>query len=114
MRVADILGLALSALRQQKVRTLLTTLGVVFGSFVLAASLSINQGVQDTIERESRRSDFLRRIELRPGFMAFGQANADAPEIEVRGRMSDARRRRLREALQERQHRFGFRRPRRP
>ena len=36
---ADLLGLALSALWQQKARTLLTTLGVVFGSFVLAVDL---------------------------------------------------------------------------
>ena len=43
MRILDILGLALSALWQQKTRTLLTTLGVIFGSFVLAASLSIGQ-----------------------------------------------------------------------
>ena len=37
MRVADILGFALSALRQQKMRAVLTTLGVVFGTLVLAA-----------------------------------------------------------------------------
>src|SRR5262249_7657047 len=53
VRVADILGLALSALWQQKARTLLTTVGVVFGSFVLAATLSVGQGVQETIDRES-------------------------------------------------------------
>ena len=61
MRFADILGLAVSALLQQKMRTMLTTLGVIFGSFVLAASLSVGQGVQETIERESRRSSQLTR-----------------------------------------------------
>jgi cell division protein FtsX len=39
--------LRLAALWQQKVRTALTTMGVVFGAFVLTASLSTNQGVQD-------------------------------------------------------------------
>ena len=39
MRSADILGLALSVLYQQKLRTLLTTLGVLFGTFALVASL---------------------------------------------------------------------------
>jgi putative ABC transport system permease protein len=65
MRFADILGLALSALWQQKARTLLTTVGVIFGSFVLAASLSIGQGVQETIDRESRRSTRLRKVDVR-------------------------------------------------
>ncbi len=59
MRVGDLFGLALAALWQQKSRTAMTTLGVLFGSFVLAASLSIGQGVQDTIQRESHRNDFL-------------------------------------------------------
>ncbi len=57
MRVDDLLILPLAALWQQKLRTLLTTLGVVFGAFVLAASLSIGIGVKTTIERESRRDD---------------------------------------------------------
>src|SRR5262249_10593513 len=105
VRVADILGLALAALWQQKVRTLLTTLGVVFGSFVLAASLSINQGVQDTIERESHRSDFLRKIQVRPDFLGTTPAVAPA-EVTVKGAMTDARRERLRQVIQERQQRF--------
>ena len=37
MRAADILGFSLSALRQQKVRTLLTLAGVVIGTFTLYA-----------------------------------------------------------------------------
>jgi len=39
VRLADILGLSLSALAQQKLRTLLTTLGVVCGTFVLVLSV---------------------------------------------------------------------------
>ncbi len=98
MRFADILGLALSALWQQKARTVLTTLGVVFGSFVLAASLSVGQGVRDTIMRQSRRSDYLRRIDVMPG---WGRRPEDGPQEEppVRGPMSDAKRERLRQAL---------------
>jgi putative ABC transport system permease protein len=98
VRLADILSLSLAALWQQKVRTLLTTLGVVFGSFVLAASVSINQGVQETIERESHRSDRLRQIDVRPGWES---KETDIPEAELRvqGEMSEARRKRIREAL---------------
>src|SRR5580700_6630204 len=47
MRLSDMCSLPLAALWQQKVRTALTTMGVVFGAFVLTASLSTNQGVQD-------------------------------------------------------------------
>ena len=55
VRFRDILWLSLEALSQQKVRTLLTGLGVVSGSFVLVVSLSLRQGVQDTILREISR-----------------------------------------------------------
>jgi putative ABC transport system permease protein len=98
MRLADVLGMALAALWQQKTRTLLTTLGVLFGSFVLAASLSINFGVQETIERESRRSSHLRRIDVRPG---WEQRESDLPaqDLQVKGRLSDPRRERIRTAL---------------
>jgi putative ABC transport system permease protein len=98
MRYADILGLALSALWQQKARTLLTTVGVVFGSFVLAASLSIGQGVQETIERESRRSTQLRKVEVRP-LWEGRESDIPARELEVSGQLSDARRERIRKVL---------------
>lgn len=97
MRFADILGLALSALWQQKARTLLTTMGVIFGSFVLAASLSINSGVQETIERESRRSTQLRRVQVRPG--GDSRPTDIAEQVKVKGNMSDARRERIKKAL---------------
>ena len=100
MRPADLLMLPLAALWQQKLRTTLTTLGVVFGSFVLAASLSVGQGVQDIIERESHRSDFLRRIIVSPGNPP-GQPDKPAEAIAVNGEMSEARRDRLRRAVKE-------------
>ena len=76
MRHADLVKLALSALGQQKIRTVLTTLGVVFGTFVLASSLSVGQGVQETITRKARRHDRLRRIEVWP---AWGMHDQDIP-----------------------------------
>ena len=98
MRFADILKLALSALWQQKARALLATLGVIFGSFVLVASLSVGQGVQDTIERESHRSDYLRRIDVRP---QWGGRETDIPaeQLTIQGDMSDAKRERIKKAL---------------
>jgi putative ABC transport system permease protein len=113
MRLADILGLALSALWQQKVRTLLTTAGVIFGSFVLAASLSVDQGVQDTIERESRRSTELRKVDVQPQYEER-ESDIPAEEVQVKGRFRNARRERLRKALVKRRLTFGRRGPRVP
>ncbi len=68
VRLIDLLTLPVTALWQQKLRTLLTTLGVVFGAFVLAASLSIGEGVQETIDRESHRQDISRRVQVFPNW----------------------------------------------
>jgi putative ABC transport system permease protein len=111
VRPADILGLALAALWQQKVRTLLTTLGVVFGSFVLAASLSIDHGVQETIDREARRTEFLRRIEVWPERHPT-TADPTPEQIPVPGVMSEAKRQRIRQALIEYRQRFSADAPR--
>jgi putative ABC transport system permease protein len=94
MRFLDLISLPLAAFAQQKVRTLLTTLGVVFGSFVLATCLSIGQGVQDTIERASRRNDWLRKIYVGPRWKPDSQA-ADGKQIEIPGQLSEERKTRF-------------------
>lgn len=99
MRLTDLLILPVAALWQQKVRTLLTTLGVVFGAFVLAASLSIGSGVQETIDRESHRSDISRRVEVFPKWKPTTPKAEE--EIKVDGEMSDSRKQRLRKLLAE-------------
>jgi putative ABC transport system permease protein len=101
MRWTDLIAFPLSTLWQQKSRTVLTTLGVVFGSFVLAASLSIGQGVQDTIDRESRRHDALRRVSVRPKWQSIAEDAGDEDE-EIAGEMDDDKRDRIRRALKER------------
>jgi putative ABC transport system permease protein len=97
VRWRDILGLALSALWQQKVRTLLTLLGVLFGVFVLAASLAIGQGVQDAIRRYAAQNEILRRVEVTTRW--DDDPSEPTTQISVPGEMSDARRDRLRRAL---------------
>ncbi len=94
MRWRDLLALALSALAQQRLRTLLTTLGIVFGTVVLASSVALRRGVESTITHEHARYHELRQIEVRPGRPA-----ASAEPVEVRGQMSDERRQRLRREL---------------
>ncbi|HZY87370.1 MAG TPA: FtsX-like permease family protein [Gemmataceae bacterium] len=98
MLPGDLVRLALSALYQQKVRTALTTLGVVIGTFVLILSLSIGQGVQRLAMKEFRRHDQLRTILVWP---AYRPQEEDVPprELEIQGDMSDAKRERLRQAV---------------
>ena len=100
MRLADLLILPLAALWQQKLRTILTTLGVVFGAFVLAASLSIGEGVQQTIDRESRRIDISRRVEVYPKRIPAPE-RADKESVKLNGQMTSERQARLRQSLEE-------------
>src|SRR4051794_17511784 len=100
VRWIDLLRLPLTLLGQQKTRTCLTTLGVVFGAFVLAASLSIDEGVQQTIERETSRGDVARKVTVLPKRRAAGSRAAD--DVEVAGRMTPDRRERIRKALAQR------------
>ena len=114
MRISGMLILAVSTLWQQKVRTLLTVLGVVFGSFVLAASLSINHGVQKTIDRFVQQNDALRKIDVHPDWSAVDTGAEGATLPEVAGKMSDATRARLRKAPQGRVGRFHGGEPKAP
>ena len=97
MRWIDLLRLPLAALGQQKMRSCLTTLGVVFGAFVLAASLSIDEGVQRTIERESSKGDASRKVTVYSSWRAAKTKAAD--DVKVAGRMSPERRERIRKVL---------------
>ena len=65
----------------------MTTLGVIFGSFVLAASLSIGQGVQARSSASSHRSDFLRKIVVTPRWRT-GASEEPSGEVQVAGEMS--------------------------
>ena len=100
MRAGDVFGLALQAMRQRKVRTALTVVGVSIGCFVLITSLSVGQGVQEVILGQLRKQDQLRRIVVWPG--GGKQGEVPPAELEVPGEMSEARRERLREAIRKR------------
>jgi putative ABC transport system permease protein len=100
VRWIDLLRLPLASLSQQKTRTCLTTMGVVFGAFVLAASLSIDEGVQRTIERESSKGDASRKVTVSPGWRAAETTAAD--DVKVAGRMAPERRERIHKVLAQR------------
>jgi putative ABC transport system permease protein len=97
VRFFDVVRLSLSALRLHRLRTVLTTLGVTFGSFVLFASLSIQQGVPATISREYSRFGDLRQIDVYPVFSS--KVKVPAEKLKVEGTMSAARRQRLQQAI---------------
>jgi putative ABC transport system permease protein len=97
VRFSDVISFALSALRQQKVRTALTLLGVSVGAFVLVASLSIGTGVQEVIRKEFRRNDQLKRITIWGG--RAEKVVIPEKELEVQGAMDEAKRERLRESV---------------
>ncbi len=100
MRWIDLLRLSLASFGHQKMRTCLTTLGVVFGAFVLAASLSIDEGVQRTIERESSKGDVARKVTVSSKRRAAATRAAD--DVKVAGRMAPERRERIRKILAQR------------
>jgi putative ABC transport system permease protein len=97
-RAADIWGLAFAAARQQKVRTALTVIGVVVGTFTLIVSLAAGQGVERAIVALFHEDDRLRKVDVHPNYQP---SNAEVPESErePRGSMSEAKRARLRHAL---------------
>ncbi len=104
VRPSDLLTLPFAALWQQKLRTMLTTLGVIFGAFVLAASLSIGEGIQETIDRESRRNDIARRVQVSGKWDYTGPPSRSA-DVKVEGKMDAARRDRIRKLLVDQENR---------
>jgi putative ABC transport system permease protein len=102
VRFADLLGIALSALFQQKVRTLLTTLGVVIGTFALVVCLSLGRGFEQEVMRQLNRGSLPRQIMVWPG-SGVREAAIPRETLEVHGPMSTAKRRRIRRAIIHRQ-----------
>jgi putative ABC transport system permease protein len=98
MRAADLFGLAFSALRQQKVRTILTIVGVLIGTFALVLSLSVGTGVDRAIVALFHEDDRLRRISVHENYETSAE-EVPAAEREPKGSMSDAKRQRIRAAL---------------
>jgi putative ABC transport system permease protein len=98
VRIADVMRLGLSALVQQKTRTALTMLGVVIGACLLMLSLSIGQGVKQAVANEFRRHDQLRKIVVLQGTRTTPPPAA----LQIKGNISEAKRERLREAIERR------------
>ena len=98
IHLADILGLSFQALRQQKVRSVLTLAGVVIGTFTLAVSLAIGRGVDRAIVALFQVDDRIRKIIVSPRYEPDSSKMPEA-DREPRGTMSEAKRNRLRKAI---------------
>jgi putative ABC transport system permease protein len=98
VRFGDLLSMALGALFQQKVRTLLTTFGVLIGTFTLVLSISLGQGVYYATMYQVRHGNQLREIEVSPGY-GHAERVMPAAELEVQGQMSEDKRERIRKLL---------------
>jgi putative ABC transport system permease protein len=98
LRFVDLLSIALSALYQQKVRSLLTTAGVTIGSFILMTALSVGRGVEGVVFREFTKHDQLRQIQVNSGYKAK-ESSIPSEELIIKGTMSEAKRERLRKAV---------------
>jgi putative ABC transport system permease protein len=103
LRFTDIVRFASTALFQQKTRSLLTTLGVLFGTFVLVISLSLRLGTEQALLGMFRRHNELRMIRVSPGFGSRAPAIPDEA-LQVKGEMTAAKRERMREALTRQWH----------
>ena len=79
MLFRDLVLYAVSALMQQKIRTILTIIGVIVGTFTLVVSLSVGRGVDRAILALFRDADTLRKIEVRTRFETRPE---DVPEAE--------------------------------
>src|SRR5688572_21991500 len=95
------------ALWQQKVRFILTTLGVLFGSFVLTTSMSVSQGVQETIVEQYQRFGELRLIDVYPQRMAKG-VTPPADLLQIKGNMSEKKKQRLQKEITIRWQQKGY------
>ncbi len=99
MRVADLLGESLAALRGSPMRTALTALGITVGTLALVLIMSLSRGLETLIDDLVATESQLRQVVVMPGF----GSSRDRDEIpEVVGEMSEEKRARLRRSLTKR------------
>ncbi len=101
MRIRDLFRAGLSPFRRQKLRSVLTTLGVAIGIATLVASVSVGVGVRKIIDDGFKRQNQLREIQVFPGFEPVSDEFAGIPpeQLQVNGEMDETRRERLKRQL---------------
>jgi putative ABC transport system permease protein len=102
MTTRELTRFALGGLWRQKVRTILTLVGVTVGTCALAFSLALGFGLHAFIEKEFQGRDEFWRINVMVGEPLAEAKDAVADKVKVHGNVSEERRARLHEALVER------------
>ena len=102
MTTRELTRFALGGLWRQKVRTILTLIGVTVGTCALAFSLSLGFGLRAFIVNEFQSRDEFWRINVMVGDPPTEAKDAPRDKVEVRGNVSEERKKRLEEALVER------------
>src|SRR5256885_10970959 len=92
MRIGQLLRFSLAGLWRQKVRTILTLVGVTIGTCALAFSLSLGLGLREFIDREFKVRDDFWRIIVRVAELTPDPASIPSEKIAVHGHMSEERR----------------------
>src|SRR5205085_6504726 len=102
MRTGELIRFAVGGLWRQKVRTILTLIGVTVGTCALAFSLALGFGMRAFIDREFQSRDDFWRVQVHVDEPAADPKDAPPDKVAVRGDVSEDRRERIREALVER------------
>lgn len=100
MKWRDTIEMAVHNLLQRRGRSVLNLLGVVVGCTMLLMAAAGGQGVIGAIESLFERSEFARQIHGSPDH-EFGQADVPDDAIQVKGDMSEKRRKRISKVLQQ-------------
>jgi putative ABC transport system permease protein len=102
MTVRELTRFAISGLWRQKVRTILTLIGVTVGTCAMAFSLALGLGLREFIENEFKGRNEFWRIHVSVDDTPPDPKDAPPEKVEVRGTVADDRKARIREALVER------------
>ena len=97
MRAVDLIDLAWTGLRRNRLRTSLTSLGVTVGVFALTMIVAIGAGLEHSIKKELSDGEDPLRIVVRPGF-----GKVERGKVEVEGVADPVRADRLRKSITKR------------
>lgn len=111
MRYGELIRFALGGLWRQKVRTILTLVGVIAGTCALAFSLALGLGLHAFIDNEFKSRDDFWRIIVHVEETPLDESLVPPEKLAVNGDVSDVRKARLREAMVERYIQQRLRRP---
>lgn len=104
MRIKDLFALAWNGLIQNKIRFLLTALGVLIGTLGLVLILSVGEGLEQILLNQFQEGNQLKQVVVIPGF-GGAPPKSEIEKLQIHGEMSDEKKQRLRRAMSFRKYR---------